>query len=254
MSIRFSYNAEGWTVSVAKVAMAVAELGFRGIEVFGLNERLDEDKDLESVLPYLGIEVSASYYAGSLVEPDRFDSERAYFERNLEETVRLGAKCVVVAGGRIRAGREADDWKTLVRSLSILGGMAARSGVQVAFHPHQGTLVYTPNDIDRLAGETDPNIIKFAFDTAHLAKSGGDPVALFKKYFTRIAHVHFKDMKHGHFVELGRGDVPIQQIFNVLKYTGYDAWITVELDSTPYPTESATVNRNYLRNVLGINI
>ena len=252
MGPRFGYGAIGWRETLVGVVRELAGLGYQGVEVFGLLEPLKGDEHLDRALPQHGIQVGACYFAGSFVEDQYLNREHDDFHKTLHELKRLGGKYVVIGGGRIRPNRQADDWRTLVRTLSDLGRTAADHDVQLTYHPHMGTLVCNAEEIRRLADETDPKLVKFCFDTAHLFLGGSDPVKLFEQYMDRITHVHFKDVKDGLFVELGEGDVPISQIYRTLREQQYEGWIIVELDSTPDAKKSAAVSRDYLRRTLGV--
>jgi inosose dehydratase len=254
MSAYFAYGAIGWRLPLCQVAREIANLGFKGIEVFGLLEPLQEDRDFGNVLTQIGIRVSAGYFAGSFIEKNRLGNEYATFDRTLGEIKRLGGQVVVVAGGRVIPESRRENWKTFVQTVCRLGEMAARANIQLVFHPHVGTLVSSPDEIELLANETDPQTIKFAFDTAHLARCKGDPVALFKRFVSRIGCVHFKDLKDDDFVPLGRGILDFQGVYRALEDHLYSGWITVELDSWPDPKTAAVENLKYLRATLGVRI
>lgn len=250
---RIGYAAFGWRRSLTEVAREIAALGCHGLEAYGLADPLDEDRDLGTVLEELGLELSASYIAGSFVEPDNAQDERAAFERTASLVKELGGTYVVLGGGRIREDTRDEDWHVFVDALTELGGLAKRIGVQMVFHPHSGTLACTANDIALLAGQTDPAVVNFAFDTAHLVRCGGDPVRLFAEHMSRITYVHLKDYDGTDFVELGKGSVDIPGVYRVLQDAGYEGWLTVELDAPDDPRASAEANLQYLREVLQID-
>ena len=70
----------------------------------------------------------------------------------------------------------------------------AKEGVALAYHHHMGTVVQSGEDIDAFM-ESTGNAVKLLLDTGHATFGGADPVALAKKYRTRIAHVHCKDVR-----------------------------------------------------------
>jgi inosose dehydratase len=236
------------------VVRELAAMKFHGIEAFGLLEPLGADKDLPRVLSENCVKLSGTYFAGSFVEPEWLEAESTRFERTVAETVKLGGKYVFTGGGRIRAGKVEQDWKTFVQSMARLAQTAMSRGGRMVFHPHHGTLVCAPEEIKRLAEETDPQLVRFGFDIAHLARGGGDPLALFRQYIDRLDYVHLKDLKGDTFVELGQGTLPIPEVYRVLCDHGYDGWIVVELDETPDALASAKRNLAYLRDVLGCSL
>jgi inosose dehydratase len=82
-------------------------------------------------------------------------------------------------------------WNTLLANLDRLADVAARRGVLAVLHPHVGTMVETPDDVERvLAGSS----VRLCLDTGHLLIGGTDPVALARAVPDRIGHVHLKDV------------------------------------------------------------
>jgi len=67
---------------------------------------------------------------------------------------------------------------------------AADRGVGVAFHPHAGTWVETPDEIDRLLSAAPT--LALCLDTGHHLVGGGDPSATIAVFVDRLAHVHLK--------------------------------------------------------------
>jgi inosose dehydratase len=116
---------------------------------------------------------------------------------------------------------------------------------------------------------TDPSLVGLCLDTGHLSFAGGDPIGIYRRYASRVWHVHFKDfepnvltrargaswdyfetMRHGVFCELGRGNVDFPAMLQELRAAGYGDWIVVEQDVLPgmgSPEQSARRNREYLR-------
>jgi len=253
--IKFAYSAIGWRSGLADAAKQIAGLGFAGVETFSLSHCLKRDQNLEQVLEETGLELRSTYFAGSFVDVERLEHEYADFASTLAELAKLRGKNIVVGGGRIRRGRPAEDWAQFLSAVRRLGAMAADAGIQLSFHPHAGTLVYTPEEIRRFAGEPDLATVRFAFDVAHLALGGGNVADLFREFSGRIGHVHLKDLSNDrHFVEMGRGTVPIQRVYAGLVSQGYRGWITIELDAADDAYVSACENVRYLRDTLGIKL
>ncbi len=53
----------------------------------------------------------------------------------------------------------------------------------------------TAAETDRLMAETDPAYVSLLYDSGHFAYCGEDPLALVKRYASRIKHVHLKDIR-----------------------------------------------------------
>ncbi|HSL33172.1 MAG TPA: sugar phosphate isomerase/epimerase [Candidatus Limnocylindrales bacterium] len=158
-------------------------------------------------------------------------------------------------------------WRRLGRLLDGLATQAEARGRRLSFHPHAGTFVETPAEVDRLLAATDPDLVGLCLDVGHYTIGGGDPVAAIRTYAPRIDHVHLKDvapepladLRRGEiggflealrariFVELGAGVVDIQGILEALAAADYRGWIMLEQDTTwRPPAESAAISRRVL--------
>jgi inosose dehydratase len=140
-----------------------------------------------------------------------------------------------------------DGWRTLLANLDRIAAHAAGLGVLATLHPHVGTVVEGPGEVDRvLAGSRIP----LCLDTGHLLIGGTDPLELAKAVPNRIAHTHLKDVdaalaakvqsgeltytdavKAGMYTPLGTGDVDIAGIVSVLRDNGFDGWFVLEQDT-----------------------
>jgi inosose dehydratase len=140
-----------------------------------------------------------------------------------------------------------DGWRTLLANLDRLAAVAAEHGVHAVLHPHVGTMVETPADVQRvLAGSR----IALCLDTGHLLIGGTDPAELTRQAPERIAHTHLKDVdarlarevqdgrrsyteavRAGMYRPLGTGDVDVPAIVEHLRARGYDGWYVLEQDT-----------------------
>ena len=160
-----------------------------------------------------------------------------------------------------------DGW---ARTIELLGTIAAETrsaGARIAFHPHAGTWIETPDEVERLAGSIDAASLPFCLDVGHYTVGGGDPVAALRRYGERVTHVHLKDvdpevlagLRDGTvggfgaairlrlFTELGAGALDLDAILAVLAARRYAGWLMVEQDSGwPPPAESAAIGRRVL--------
>ncbi|MFI6946847.1 TIM barrel protein [Streptomyces sp. NPDC050422] len=141
----------------------------------------------------------------------------------------------------------AREWDTLLANLDRIAAHAGAEGITATLHPHIGTMVEGPDEVDRvLTGSSVP----LCLDTGHLLAGGNDPVALARRAADRIAHVHLKDVdaalaarvragdvtyteavRTGLYQPLGRGDVDISAITTALDGAGYDGWYVLEQDT-----------------------
>ncbi|MCL2058519.1 MAG: sugar phosphate isomerase/epimerase [Oscillospiraceae bacterium] len=143
-----------------------------------------------------------------------------------------------------------------------IGKLCADNGIKACMHPHANTAIFTEEDIDFYAANTDPNCVYLCMDTAHTLLGGMDPVGAFAKYADRIGYVHLKDVspveavpgrRMSRFVPLGMGVVDFLGVYNTLKAGGFDGVLCVELDRPHVCNyKSALISRQYIHNVLGL--
>jgi inosose dehydratase len=160
-----------------------------------------------------------------------------------------------------------DGWRRTLELLATISDETRAGGGRIAFHPHAGTYVETPDEVERLASSIDAEALPFCLDVGHYTVGGGDPVAALRRYGERVSHVHLKDvdpvvlagLRDGTvggfgagirgrlFTELGAGVLDIDGILAVLAERGYGGWLMVEQDSGwPPPAESAAIGRRVL--------
>lgn len=172
-----------------------------------------------------------------------------------------------------RAGRAGDaatlrltarGFESAVELLHRLAAEARQNGHLVVYHPHVGSFVETPEEIERLMDATDPDLLGLCIDSGHWTVGGGDPVLALDTYGDRVAHLHLKDvdgqvlhrLREGHiasflealrerlFTELGSGIVDIGGFADRLVRRDYAGWVMCEQDTTWWPpAESAAISR-----------
>ncbi len=164
-------------------------------------------------------------------------------------------------------------WRELAAFLDALAEETIAAGARFAFHPHGGTFVETPDEVERLVASTNPETVGLCLDVGHYTVGGGDPVAALETFGDRVSHVHLKDVDpavHGQlregaidgfdaatrvriFTELGSGSLDLMAILRVLETRGYAGWLMVEQDSSwPPPSEAAAIGRRVLAHALRV--
>ncbi len=178
--------------------------------------------------------------------------------------------CVAVDGSverdawSARVGPDAPAWDApafddLAHLLDDLAHEAP-DGVRIAFHPHVGSFVEGPGEVDRLAAALRGTGAGLCLDVGHYTVGGGDPVEAIDRHGPLIRHVHAKDVdravlaraRNGEvtgmwpmireriFTELGNGVLDLGGVVAALGRIGYDGWIMVEQDSSWLPPAEAS--------------
>ena len=236
--------------SVAEAVRDIAAAGYEGVEVFdgNLAALADRPEVLTDVLAETGVELVSVYTGANFVYADVLPDEMHRVRSACELAARFGAQRLVVGGGARRAaGTTEDDYDRLAQGLDAVVDLAADHGLEASYHPHLGTIVESPDELERVMARSR---IGFCPDTAHLAAGGGDPGELVRRYADRLRHVHLKDLSRstGEFLPLGAGDLDLTDVLRALREAGYDSWVLVELDGyAGHPREAAETSLAHLR-------
>ncbi|MBU3135505.1 myo-inosose-2 dehydratase [Clostridium gasigenes] len=257
--------------------MALA--GFTGSEVGNKYPR--DIETLKHAIGLRGIEIASAWFSSFLTTAPFEETAKAFIEHR-DFLFNMGAKVIVVSeqGHSIQGKMDTsvfegkykfndEEWKALAEGLNKLGELALEKGMKIVFHHHMGTGVQTTKEIDKLMKLTDENLVYLLFDTGHLVYSGENPIEILRKYFTRIKHIHLKDIRaevvkevkynnlsflkgvrKGTFTVPGDGCIDFKPIFDILEEKGYEGWMIVEAEQDPAianPLEFAIKARNYIR-------
>ena len=269
-------------VDPAAVLDEIARLGYDGTQ---LDAGLPEGAELRATLSARGLRL-AEVYAALPANPAGLGSHALAIGR---ERLRLLVEgdgdvlCVALDGSpdRDAAAGRADTsgtprlsdaaWLELAEVLNTLADDTIAAGRRLAFHPHAGTYVETPAEVERLVAVTDPSRVRICLDVGHYLVGGGDPVAALEWLGERVTHVHLKDVDpavQGRlsagalsglgeavdqriFTELGAGSLDLLGVLRVLAGRGYEGWLMVEQDSSwSPPAEAAAIGRRVLGHML----
>lgn len=216
--------------STTEALQEIAAAGYNGFELFdgNLMQYAGREDEFLALVKRLNLEFVGVYSGANFIYEDIFDDEFSKIESAARLAARLGATHLVVGGGGVRAsGIEEADYERVGSRLERVVDLAEALGLIASFHPHLGTCVQSPDQIDKVFQHTR---INFCPDTAHLEAADGDPAALIRTYAARIKYVHLKDYQDGKFLPLGQGQQDLHDILTALQEIAYDGWIGVELD------------------------
>jgi inosose dehydratase len=217
----------------------IAEIGYEGVELFD-GDLLHFPGDLGSLLESTELALIATYVGGSYIYPDTLEEELWRVAQAAPAAGALGAEHLVVGGGARRYDRPPTnhDYDALAHALDRVAALATQHGLRASYHPHLTTIAETPEEIAKVFDRTP---IGFCPDTAHLAAAGGDVRELVARYRDRVHYVHLKDLTREPFAfePLGRGELDLRALLDDLRSSGFDGWITTELDSYDGPPAEA---------------
>jgi len=256
----------------------IARLGFTGCQ---LSRALPSGAALRPALERRGVRIAEVYAALPCSSSGPASGARDQALERLDALRRAGGDVLVfsyhLSEERIRWSGRANqpDVPSLTtegraRALDLIHQVAREaksSGHPVVYHPHTGTFVETPAEVEWLLGSTDADLVGLCLDVGHYIVGGGDPVDAIRRYGRRIRHVHMKDVDPGVleqlragalpgfldaleariFTELGNGVLDVLGVVRELAALDYSGWIMCEQDTTwRPPAESAAISRSVL--------
>jgi inosose dehydratase len=288
------YEADLPNPPFADVLDGIARAGYAGTELGPYGYLPTTPRDLEHELRARGLALGSSFVPLPLEDARRrassvraaLDVARLLASQQVRELIvaddedpRRSAQAGRVPGDG-SAGFDDGQWRETTATLNAIArALRDELGMTVVVHHHAGTFVETPQEIDRLLAETDPELVGLLLDTGHAVYGGADPVEVLRRHGDRVRYVHLKDVradelarvrttdiemaeawKRGVFCPLGEGVVDFPRVVEALRERAYDGWLIVEQDVVPNaegrllpePFTSARHSRAYLRDKVGV--
>lgn len=218
----------------------IANIGFSGVE-FAWNYGGYEPHRLAALLEKINLRC-CGIHAPSLEALCNPHDEIYDYAKQLK-TPSISISC---------ASNVADSWDETIDKLLVALDVCTGKGTHLSYHNHDAEFI--PNKktaFERLAEATENTDFLFEPDTYWIARAGGDPINILRKYAGRIKQVHIKDgMPNGKFSPLGDGTVGIENIVEVATGTGCQ-WLIYEQDvCLNHPFEDAKKSFCYLQKIL----
>lgn len=238
------------TGSTEEAVKSISKAGYEMIEIFdgNLAQYKDNKKKFNDLLKSFNLKLLAVYSGANFIFDEILEDEFYKLEEAASLAAEFGAKHFVVGGGAIRAkGIENDDYKKLAEGLDKVMELSKKYGLIASYHPHLGTIVQQPDQLDKLMPLTK---IDLCPDTGHIEAGGGDSVKVVEKYKDRIKYIHLKDYQAGGFYPLGKGQINFDSIISSLLNCGHEVDFTVEADGyNGNPEEAAIESNKYLSRI-----
>ena len=146
-----------------------------------------------------------------------------------------------------------DDWPRFGAEVETIARYCADQGITLAYHHHMGTVVESPEEIDRFMEVTGP-ATRLLFDTGHCYFGGGNPTEVIHRHMARVAHIHAKNVRPmvmgmareagmsflqavraGVFTVPGdfEGGIEFEPVLAVAASAGYSGWLVIEAEQDP---------------------
>ncbi len=189
--------AWGHRMEPDRVLSEMASIGMRATELGPAGFLPNDPSALQEVLRRHGLRLVGGFVPVVLHRPDRWQEELAALEAAVISMAEAGADAAVLAASGSDDSYETsdelddDEWRHLGIALEEATEVCGRHGLAVSLHPHLGTVVESPEQIERALAES---TVPLCLDTGHVLAGGGDPVKIALEYRDRVAHVHLKDV------------------------------------------------------------
>lgn len=253
--------------SIHQTIKKVKELGFDGIEIGCREPHLSPDtsiirvQEIKQLADDAGLEIPAlaGYMGGFSVKSDTECEEQfEQFKKLLERAEILGSSMIRVGPGGPNAFLAQNyHYEKAAYWLNRCAEAAKAVNINVVLEIHNVTLIETVENCKRLIQKINFDNVGFIHDAGNMYISDTD---FGRKSIldlgNQLFHVHIKDekrvekvgdagtfynaTKHGKeafmHCRLGEGAADHQPLFDALKETGYDQWITLET-AAPFPLE-----------------
>ena len=270
--ILFGTNPIAWTndddrslgahISLDQCLDETAKIGFDGIEK---GHKFPQDPaGLKAVLEPRGLRYVSGWHSLNLLTHS-IEDEKAAMQPALDLLKAMGSKVIIVCetsnaihgaddtAVNVRPMLADADWAAFGAGVEALAEYAAAQGITLVYHHHMGTIVESPEEIDKLMAHTGPHA-KLLLDTGHCLFGGGNPEELAKKYMGRVGHIHAKNVRpviakqvrdenlsflegvrRGVFTVPGdsEGGVNFPPVLKLAAENGYQGWIVIEAEQDP---------------------
>jgi len=248
----------GGDISLEQCLSEAREIGLEGMEKG--NKFPNTAPELKAKLAEYGLVFISGWYSTFLLERDA-DAEFAAAQADLKLRKDAGARLLIVCectrtvhGAKSaplssRPVLTAVEWAVFLPRMTRFAELVRDFGLQLVYHHHMGTVVQTPDEVDRFMAGTGP-AVKLLLDTGHMTWAGGDPAQMAETYAGRIGHFHAKDLREniaaralkenwsfldsvleGVYTVPGDGSIDFAAVFKALP--NYSGWVVIEAEQDP---------------------
>jgi inosose dehydratase len=238
------------------------DTGFIGIRLTGFPGVLEKyditAAQMEREVSKRGLHVITISFNGRAQDPSQERRVISDARAAMDFLKIFGAKHLVVfTPSRVKPGADAAAaFDIMCRTFNRIGETAGEMGFQAGIHNHLNQMVQDPEEVDACMAKTDPRLVYFFPDTAHLHLAKCDVVKTMARYKSRITFLDYKDAKwttptadfrlqsgrvlprdsrearfFSSIYDLGDGEIDFPACHRILKDINFRGWICVDLDT-----------------------
>lgn len=230
--------------NIESVLDAVKAAGFDAIEC-GAGLGADDPRGFSAMMTRKGLRVGSFHGGVSTDLEQTFRMADIYGVRDL---------CFSNMGGW--ESTSADSYLRDIETANHMGRACISRGIHLHYHNHAYEFVPTdrgPSGMELILENLDANVVDLCVDVAWVHVAGHDPAAFLRDHAGRVGYVHLKDYTGDrHWVELGRGVVPLPEVMEVMGGLPRVRWAAYEQDTADRPAaEACATSRRYLSETFG---
>jgi inosose dehydratase len=249
----------GGDISLETCLKDAAEIGYEGVE---LGRKFPKDgQKLSSILSDYGLRLIGGWHSGFLTERSVEEEWKAAADhcrllKDCGSQVLVYGECGLMTGASPwdeplskRPCLKQGELSTYADKLGEFAGRLKETGIKFAYHHHLKMVVERAEDIDAFCEATEVGLL---LDTGHAYAAGADYAEILRKFGSRVAHIHLKDVRRdilerarkndwsfnsavreGMFTVPGDGDIDFSAIGEFIRRSGYRGWVVVEAEQDP---------------------
>lgn len=228
-------------------------------------------KEVKELLKELDMEVSAYSISNDfvLLGSSERRSQVEYMKKSMDTALELGAMIMRVFSGNNKDGMSldmAEDW--IVECFQEAAPLAEQKGITMVLENH-GLLAGKSYQVKNIIDRTCSKALKSNADVGNFMLVNENPLDAVKLLKDQIGFLHLKDLKKADSTEadskvcytaidgsvyqgvvLGKGDVPIPEIINYMKASGYQGFLSIEFEGPGDPVKGTSECIAYARQEL----
>ncbi len=238
-----------WTLE--QIVKNAAQMGFDGVDFRGLLEDVDISRRPEfttsinktkKMFADYGVTISGILISARFAVVDTVEKKKQFDEtqHNMELAANLGAKIVRILCGRVPTGYTVETiMPILVENLRQIGDEAEKYDVTLAVETHDD---WTNSAVcARVMSQVGHPCVKVLWDLDNSYRTSREPPeTTYANLAPYIVNIHVKDSVlddkgQPRFVLLGKGDVPLKRMLDMLTQGGYNGYATLEWEKRWHP-------------------
>ena len=210
-----------FTKDVPGTLAGLKKIGYDGVEFAGYAGKTAAD--MKKMLDDNGLKAAGSHIQGGL---PRLQQD-AGFQSEVDYNKTIGNDRLIIAMGNART---IDDWKKMADAFSAVAAKLKPLGLRLGYHNHTGEFTAVDGQTPEYVffDQAGPDVF-VQLDVGHCLHGGGDPVAVIKKYNSRLVTMHIKDYNpttRGDIV--GEGAVKWPDVLDACSTCPNLQWYTIE--------------------------